>query len=294
MKYEFIKAHRSAFSIVKMCRVLGVSKSGYYKQFKKPRSQRDKDNDMLLGKIKYIFDDNKGRYGSPRIKKQLDKDGEACGKNRVARLMRKNNIKAKRVKKFKMTTDSKHNHPVAPNLLKQDFTATAINEKWVSDITYIYTQEGWLYLAVILDLCSRKVVGWSMGDRITKGLTIKALRQAMSRRGIRAGLILHSDRGSQYACTDYVYLVELNDFIQSMSGKGNCYDNAVMESFFKTLKIEEIYWETYLTRDDARKSIFEYIETYYNTKRMHSALDYMSPEEFEQSRFSDVSQVSLN
>jgi transposase InsO family protein len=266
-----------------MCQVLEVSKSGYYKQFKKPENKRDKDNDALLNKIQNIFDGNKGRYGSPRVKEQLDKDGIACGKNRVARLMRKNNIKAKRIKKFRVTTDSKHSHPVAPNLLKQDFSATAINEKWVSDITYIYTHEGWLYLAVVLDLCSRKVVGWSMGDRITKDLTVKALRQAMSRRGIRAGLILHSDRGVQYACHDYVHLVKSNKFIQSMSGKGNCYDNAVMESFFKTLKIEEVYWERYLTRDDARKSVFEYIETYYNTKRMHSALGYMSPDEFEHS-----------
>jgi len=283
MKNKFIKANCSAFSIVKMCQVLGISTSGYYKQFKKPKSQRDKDNEMLLNRIKGIFDDNKGRYGSPRVKKQLDKDGVICGRSRIARLMRKNNIKAKRAKKFKVTTDSKHNHPVADNLLRQDFSAAVINEKWVSDITYIYTQEGWLYLAVILDLCSRRVVGWSMGDRITKGLTIQALRQAMSRRGIKAGLVLHSDRGSQYACNDYVHLVKSNNFIQSMSGKGNCYDNAVMESFFKTLKIEEVYWQRYLTRDQARKSIFEYIETYYNTKRMHSALDYMSPNEFEQS-----------
>ena len=283
MKYKIIKANCSAFSIQKMCQMLQVSKSGYYKQFKEPQNQRKKDNEMLLNKIKNIFDNNKGRYGSPRVKKQLDKDGIACGKNRVARLMTMNNIKAKRMKKFKVTTDSKHNHPVAPNLLKQDFNATEINQKYVSDITYIYTQEGWLYLAVVLDLCSRKVVGWSMGDRITKDLTIKALRQAMSRRGIRAGLILHSDRGSQYACHDYVHLIKSNNFIQSMSGKGNCYDNAVIESFFKTLKVEEIYWNRYLTRDDARKSVFEYIETYYNTKRMHSALDYMSPVEFEHS-----------
>ena len=274
--------------------MLGVSKSGYYKQFKKSQNQRDKDNEMLLNKIKNIFDGNKGRYGSPRIKKQLNKNGITCGKNRVSRLMSKNNIKAKRTKKFKVTTDSKHNYPVAPNLLRQDFTATTINEKWVKDITYIYTQEGWLYLAVVLDLCSRKVVGWSMGDRITKDLVIKALRQAIKRRGIKAGLILHSDRGVQYACHDYVCLVKENNFIQSMSGKGNCYDNAVMESFFKTLKIEEVYWETYLTRNEARKSIFEYIETYYNTKRMHSSLDYMSPEEFEQSKFTNAIQAVLN
>ena len=284
MKYKFIKATCSAFSIKEMCQTLEVSKSGYYKYANKPKSKRDCDNDMLLNRIKDIYKDNKGRYGSPRIKAQLNKDKMPCGKNRVARIMSSNGIKAKTRKKFRVTTDSKHNYPVAQNLLKQDFTATEINQKCVSDITYIYTQEGWLYLAVILDLCSRKVVGWSMGDRINKDLTIKALRQAMSRRGIRAGLILHSDRGSQYACHDYVHLIQASQFIQSMSGKGNCYDNAVMESFFKTLKMELVYWGNYLTRDEARKSIFEYIECYYNTKRMHSALNYMSPQEFENAK----------
>ncbi len=284
MKYAFIKANRSAFSIQKMCQVLEVSKSGYYKHQTNPGSQRDKDNNMLLNRIQNIHKDNKGRYGSPRIKEQLDKEKVTCGKNRVARLMSKNNIKAKNRRKYKNTTDSNHNHPVANNLLKQDFTATGPNQKWVSDITYIYTQEGWLYLAVVLDLFSRKVVGWSMGDRINKDLTINALRQAMNRRGINAGLILHSDRGSQYACYDYIHLVKENRFVQSMSGKGNCYDNAVMESFFKTLKIEEVYWEIYLTRDAARKSIFEYIECYYNGKRMHSSLGYMSPQEFENAK----------
>lgn len=264
-----------------MCRVLEVSKSGYYKYQDKAPNQRDRDNEMILNRIKDIYKDNKGRYGSPRIKEQLDKDKIACGKHRVARLMSKNNIKAKTRRKFKVTTDSKHKYPVAANLLKREFNAAEINQKWVSDITYIYTQEGWVYLAVILDLCSRRVVGWSMGDRITKDLTIKALRQAMSRRGIRAGLLLHSDRGSQYACHDYVHLIKECRFIQSMSGKGDCYDNAVIESFFKTLKIELVYWEQYVTRDQARKSIFEYIECYYNIKRMHSSLDYMSPQEFE-------------
>ncbi len=249
MKYEFIKANRSAFSIQKMCHVLEVSKSGYYKYQTKPESQRDKDDNILLNRIQDIYKDNNGRYGSPRIKKQLSKEQIVCSKNRVARLMSKNNIKAKARRKFKFTTDSNHNHAVAENVLKQEFTATEINQKWVSDITYIYTQEGWLYLAVILDLCSRKVVGWSMGDRINKELTINALLQAMCRRRIINGIILHSDRGVQYACNDYVHLVKENKFIQSMSGKGNCYDNAVMESFFKTLKIEEVYWQQYLTRE---------------------------------------------
>jgi transposase InsO family protein len=267
--------------MVKMCRIIGISRSGYYKWDKEVLSQRDKDNDMLLNRIKNIYDENKGNYGSLRVKKQLDRDGFKCGKNRVARLMSRNNIKARTRKKFKRTTDSKHKYPVADNLLKQEFKATSVNQKWVSDITYIYTQEGWLYLSGVMDLCSRKIIGWSMGERITKELTMNALRQAMSRRGITEGVLLHSDRGSQYASYDYTDLLKKNDFIQSMSGKGNCYDNAVMESFFKTLKMELVYWEQYATRDAARKSIFEYIETYYNTKRMHSSLNYMSPQEFE-------------
>lgn len=292
MKYEFIKANRSAFSIQKMCLVLGVSKSGYYKHIIRPVSQRDKENQMLLNRINDIFKDNKGRYGSPRIKKQLDKENLIYSKNRISRLMSQNGIKAKAKRKFKVTTDSQHRHAVAENVLRQDFSASEINQKWVSDITYIYTQEGWLYLSVILDLCSRKVVGWSMGERLDKELTINALLQAMCRRRIKDGIILHSDRGVQYACHDYVHLIKENKFIQSMSGKGNCYDNAVMESFFKTLKIEEVYWQRYLTRDEARKSIFEYIECYYNTKRMHSSLGYMSPQEFENAKI--LSLVSVH
>lgn len=284
MIYEFIKANRSAFSIKKMCQFLEVSKSGYYKHVVRPVSQRDKDNGVLLDRIKHIYKDNKGRYGSPRIKKQLDKENLICSKNRISRLMNQNGIKARAKRKFKVTTDAQHRHAVAENVLRQDFSANGINQKWVSDITYIYTQEGWLYLSVILDLYSRKVVGWAMGDRINKDLVIKALLQAMCNRRITDGVILHSDRGVQYACHDYVHLIKENKFIQSMSGKGNCYDNAVMESFFKTLKIEEVYWQRYLTRDEARKSIFEYIECYYNTKRMHSFLGYMSPQEFEDAR----------
>lgn len=170
---------------------------------------------------------------------------------------------------------------MAPNLLNQNFNACELNQVWVSDITYIYTREGWLYLSGILDLCSKKIVGWSMGERLTQELVIKALRQAILRRNPKDGIILHSDRGSQYASHDYVRLLTENNFVQSMSGKGNCYDNAVMESFFKTLKAELVYWEKYETIDDAKKSIFEYIEVYYNRKRMHSSIGYMNPEEFE-------------
>lgn len=283
MKCQFIQAHRSEFSVKKMCQILEVSRSGYYNWKNKKQSNRDEENDMLLKKIKDIYDDNKGRYGSPRITKQLRKEGKRCGKNRIAGLMQKNNIRAKTKKKFKITTNSKHNYPAAPNVLKQDFTATAINKKWVSDITYIYTKEGWLYLAGILDLCSKKVVGWSFSNRLTRDLSIKALKQALRGRNIAGDLILHSDRGIQYSCHDYTDLVNDNRFIQSMSGKGNCYDNAAMESFFKTLKSELVHWERYATRDEAKKSIFEFIEVYYNRKRMHSSIGYMSPVEFESS-----------
>ena len=283
MKYQFMEENRSTFPIEKMCQIFKISRSGYYKWENKKPGNINKENDMLLKKIQIIYDDNKGCYGSPRITKQLNKDGIKCGENRIAKIMRKNNVKAKTKKRFKITTNSKHNYPVAPNLLKRNFSASEINQKWVGDITYIYTKEGWLYLSAILDLCSRKIVGWSMSDRITKALTMKTLKNAIARRSIADEIILHSDRGSQYACHDFKNLLAENNFIQSMSGKGNCYDNAVMESFFKTLKSDLVYWEKYLTRDEAKKSIFEYIEVYYNQKRMHSSIGYMSPAEFESS-----------
>ncbi len=283
MKNQFIEINRSEFSVKKMCQILKVSRSGYYKKENKEPSSRDKENDMLLNKIKDIYDENKGRYGSPRITKQLRKEGKTCGKNRIARIMRRNNIRAKTKRKFKITTNSKHNYPAAANLLRQDFTSTTINQKWVSDITYIYTKGGWLYLAGIMDLCSKKIVGWSFSDRLTRDLSIKALEQALKGRNVEGELILHSDRGIQYSCHDYVGLVRGNRLVQSMSGKGNCFDNAAMESFFKTLKTELIHWERYATRDEAKKSIFEYIEVYYNRKRMHSSIGYMSPVEFESS-----------
>jgi len=283
MKYQFMKIHRSEFSVKKMSQILKISKSGYYKWGNKKLSKREKENDMLLNQIKDIYADNKGRYGSPRITKELRKTGKRYGKNRITMLMRKNNIMAKTKRKFKITTNSKHNYPAAPNILKQDFTAAGINQKWVSDITYIYTKEGWLYLAGILDLCSKKIVGWSMGCRLTRDLSIKALEQALKRRNIDGDLILHSDRGIQYSCHDYTDLIADNCLVQSMSGKGNCYDNAAMESFFKTLKTELVHWERYATRDEAKKSVFEYIEVYYNRKRMHSSIGYMNPVEFENS-----------
>ena len=220
-------------------------------------------------------------YGSPRITEDLRAKGTMCGKNRVARLMNIHGIIGKAKKKFKATTNSKHNLPIAENLLNQNFEAEKPNTVWISDITYVPTLEGWLYLVVILDLFSRQVVGWAMSDRLTSGFVIKALYQAIGRRRLASGCIFHSDRGVQYASTDFRDVLKAFGFIQSMSRKGNCYDNAVAESFFHTLKTEHVYDYRYELRAEARQSIFEYIEMFYNRQRRHSALGYRSPLSFE-------------
>ncbi len=282
MKYQFIENHRSAFAVEKMCRALKISKSGYYAWRDRPKSNRDLANEKLDHHIRIIYEKNKGRCGSPRITEALNNQEIACSKNRVAVRMRKNGIKAKTKKRFKVTTHSKHNHPIAANLLNQDFTAQRPNQVWSSDITYLWTREGWLYLAVILDLFSRRIVGWSMSHRLGQELVLNAFQQALWRRRPRSGVIFHSDQGVQYACTAFRNLLKEHKFIQSMSGKGNCYDNAVAESFFHTLKTELVYFETYHTREEARNSVFEYIEMYYNRFRMHSTLCYCSPVQFEQ------------
>ncbi len=282
MKYIFIENHRSSFAVEKMCRALKISKSGYYAWRDKPKSMRDLANDKLDHHIRTIYEQNKGRCGSPRITEALNEQGIACSKNRIADRMRKNDIKAKTKKRFKVTTNSKHNHPIATNLLNQDFTAQHPNQIWASDITYIWTREGWLYLAVILDLFSRRIVGWAMSNRLGQELVLNAFQQALWRRRPGHGIIFHSDQGVQYACTAFRNLLKEYKFIQSMSGRGNCYDNAVVESFFHTLKTELVYFETYHTREEARSSIFEYIELYYNKIRLHSTLKYCSPVKFEQ------------
>jgi transposase InsO family protein len=231
--------------------------------------------------IKESHKDSRGTYGSPRITKDLQAMGTQCSENRVARLMKNNGIVGKAKKKFKATTNSKHNLAVAENLLKQNFAAQNPNTIWVSDITYIWTLEGWLYLAVILDLYSRQVVGWAMSDRLTSDFVIKALYQAIGRRNPGSCCIFHSDRGVQYASADFRDVLNSHGFIQSMSRKGNCYDNAVAESFFHTLKTEHVYDYRYDTRAEARQSIFDYIEIFYNRQRRHSALGYRSPISFE-------------
>lgn len=281
MKYWFIDQHHSSHGVQKMCRVLGVSRSGYYGWKKQPQSKRQKENEKLLVYIKESHKISKETYGSPRIAEDLWARGIVCGENRVARIMKENGIMAKTKRKFKATTNSRHRLPVAENLLNQNFTADGPNKVWVSDITYIPTMEGWLYLAVILDVFSRQVVGWSMGKRLTADFVIKALYQAIGRRKPEAGCIMHSDQGVQYASVDFLKVLKAYGFIQSMSRKGNCYDNAVAESFFHTLKTEHVYFERYRTRAEARQSIFEYIEMFYNRQRRHSALGYRSPVFFE-------------
>jgi putative transposase len=258
-----------------------VSVSSYYAWRKRPESERKEENQQIVEKIKDIHQQSRQTYGSPRMYVELKKQNISCSENRVARLMKLHQIAAKRKRRFVVTTDSKHDLPVAENILNQDFQATKSNEKWVTDITYIWTKEGWLYLAVVLDLFSRKIVGWAMDANMERWLVINALKMALQSRHPPKGLLHHSDRGSQYASNDYQQVLNDNNICCSMSRKGNCYDNAVMESFFATLKQELVYHHLYRDRKEAKQEIFEYIQVWYNRKRSHSSLGYLSPEEFE-------------
>lgn len=264
-----------------MVTVLGVSRSGYYQWRKRPQSERQKANDRLLSEIQRVYEQTNGVYGSPRITRELKANGLQCSENRVARLMQQNGIQAKTKRKFKATTNSKHQLPVAENLVKQNFTASEPDELWTSDITYVWTEEGWLYLAVVLDVCTRTIVGWATSPRITQDLVLRAVKQALCQRNRKPGLIFHSDRGSQYASERVKELIAKHQITQSMSGKGNCYDNAITEAFFKTLKAEHVYFEKYINRQQAHSSLFRYIEMFYNRKRRHSAINYMAPVEYE-------------
>jgi transposase InsO family protein len=281
MKYAMIKAHENQFPINLMCRMVAVSRSGYYDWRDRPVSDRGQANQSLASEIKRIFDDEKGRPGSPRITRRLQEEGKSVGRHRVARIMRSHGWRAKAAKKYKATTNSNHSLPVAPNLLKQNFTADAPDQKWVSDITYIWTDEGWLYLAVVLELYSRRVIGWAINDRMTAALMCEALMMALWRHRMPKGVIVHSDRGSQYCSAAYQTLFSKHQLICSMSKKGDCYDNAAMESWNHSFKVEAIHGKRFLTRSAAKYQVFEYIEVYYNRKRLHSTLGYVSPEAFE-------------
>lgn len=260
-----------------MCRALVVSRSGYYAWRGRPESRRSRENRCLLVEIKAAYEEYRQAYGSPRITAVLRARGIRCSENRVARLMRQHSLQAKRQKIFKVTTNSKHKLPVAPNLLDRNFEAEAPDQVWIADITYIPTEEGWLYLAVVMDLYSRRVVGWALRKRMTQRLAVDALMMALLQRRPGPGLIVHSDRGSQYASGGYRKLLKIRRFVQSMCRKGDCWDNAPVESFFATLKLELIYHRRYGSRQEAKSDIFEWIAVFYNQKRMHSKLDYQSP-----------------
>ena len=267
-----------------MCTTLEVSRSGFYAWLRRRESKRSRENRRLTKLIREEHKRSRETYGSPRIHAALKGRSETCGRNRVARLMRQAGICSKVKRKFRRTTNSKHGHPVAPNLLAQDFSTSRPNEVWVSDITYIWTDEGWLYLASTLDLFSRMIVGWSMNSIMPASLVEDALKMAIDRRSPPAGMIHHSDRGVQYAAHAFQGLLDRHGIVCSMSRKGNCYDNAVKESFFHTLKTELTDHEHYLTREQAKASVFEFIEVFYNRLRLHSTLGYVSPLEFEAQR----------
>jgi putative transposase len=276
-----IKKHTNDFSVRLMCKMLLVSPSGYYEWRDRAPSKRAQENAFFAAKIKAIFEDESSRAGAKRIAKRLKQEGTLVSRHRVARIMRLHGWRAKAARKFKATTNSNHKLPVAPNLLQQNFSAGKPNEKWVSDITYVWTEEGWLYLAVVMDLYSRMVVGWAMSERMTSKLVMDALQMAIWRRKKPHGVIIHSDRGSQFCSHDYQQLLADNGFICSMSKRGDCYDNASMESWNHSFKVEAIHGERFSTRTHAKNHVFEYIDIYYNRKRLHSRLGYLSPVYFE-------------
>jgi len=281
MKYRFIQEHAEHCRVQLMCAALGVSRSGYYAWRRRQPSARELANRQLLAAIRAVFGASRQVYGYRRVYKALVAKQVACSRNRVARLMRQAGLQAKRYRRYRITTQSRHRRPVAPNYLARRFTAPAPNQKWVSDITYVRTHQGWLYLAVVLDLFSRYVVGWAMEPYLNDRLTLKALQMAFSRRRPPEGLLHHSDRGSQYASREYRALLLDHHALVSMSRAGNVYDNAPMESFFATLKSELVHHRSYPGRQQAKADIFEYIEVFYNRQRLHSTLNYHSPAEYE-------------
>jgi putative transposase len=282
LRFAFIQNHRQEFPVKIMCDVLEVSRSGYYAWLNRVPSAQALHREELTEQIIAIHKQSRACYGSPRIYQELKGRGVACSENTIAKLMKKRGIRSKRQRRFVVrTTNSNHAHPVFENRLARQFQQTLPNQAWAADITYIPTSEGWLYLAAVIDLCSRKVIGWATADHLQAELVCKALEMALGQRDITEELLHHSDRGVQYACDAYQQLLAQHNIACSMSRTGNCYDNAVMESFFSTLKCELVHHEDYPTRSAARQSLFEYIEVFYNRQRRHSTLNYKNPTEFE-------------
>ena len=281
MKYDFMNNNNSKHCIRKMAEILEVSRSGYYAWKTRSQSKRSITNETLVKNIKGVFKKSRKRYGSPRVHAELCSEGVYCNLKTVAKIMNHHGLIAQGRKKYRPTTNSRHNHPIAPNHLDRKFSVSSPNKVWVSDITYISTEEGWQYLCVIIDLFNREIVGWALDYRMKQELVITAIHMAIQKKRSASGLIFHSDRGSQYAAKKVSALLKQNGFIQSMSRKGNCWDNACAESFFHSLKIEEVYTQKYRTRAESRTAIFEYIEIFYNRIRRHSYLGYKSPVQFE-------------
>ena len=281
MKFAFIAAEKAQHPVAVLCSVLGVSSSGFYAWRKRPPSERAKGDARLAVEVRLAHKRGRGTYGSPRVHRELKAHGHRVGKKRVERLMRQEGIQGQQKRRLRRTTDSNHTQPVAANVLARNFHAQAPNTAWVTDVTYVWTGEGWLYLAALLDLFSRRVVGWAASETNDRALALDALRRALSARRPAAGLLHHSDRGSPYASDDYQAALSERGLIASMSRKGDCWDNAVAESFFATLRAELLDHEHYATRRAAVASIGDYIENFYNVERLHSHLDYVSPIEFE-------------
>lgn len=281
MKYMFIEQYRSQYRVERMCHALDVSRSGYYAWKARAKSKREFENETLLKEIKVIHKQSRLNYGSPRITEELNDGGYQCSENRVARLMRNHGIKAKTKRKFRRSGSTVFLSTYAQNILNRQFDVAEINKVWVTDLTYIWTREGGLYLAVILDLYSRRIIGWAADKQQSSLLAQKALQRAIDKRNPEKGLIVHSDRGSQFACYAYQQFLSQYGFIASMNRQGNCWDNAVVESFFHTLKMEHVYWCHYQSRSEAKASLFDYIELFYNSCRRHSYLGYKNPAEYE-------------
>ena len=281
MKYRFVERYKKAWPVRLMCKVLRISASAYYAWRKRPEPAHKRENEALIPRVREIHVQMRESYGTRRMADELCKRGVDCGRDRARTLMRLADVRVRQKKKFRVTTDSNHNFPVAPNLLDRQFDVSEPNRVWVSDITYIWTVTGWLYLATVMDLFSRRIVGWSMDTSMSRKLVMDALLMAIWRRKAGKGLIHHSDRGSQYCSDDYQKLLKQHGMVCSMSRKGNCWDNAVMERFFHSLKSEQIYFTRYQTPEKAKKDIVDYIEMFYNSRRAHSYLGYLSPNEYE-------------
>ena len=280
MRYRFVRDHAGVYPVTLLCHTLRVTRSGYYAWRHRPESAHAREDRRLLTAITELHTASRRTYGSPRMHAALRQQGESCGRHRIARLMRAHGIAAVHARRYRVTTDSRHRRPVADNLLARQ-AVSAPDQVWASDITYVPTREGWLYLAAVMDLYSRRIVGWSMDTTLNRALPLAALTAALRRRQPAPGLIHHSDRGSQYASDDYQQLLHRNGLLPSMSRAGNCWDNATMESFFHSLKVEWLHRTTFHTRAEARQTIFPYLEVWYNRHRLHSALGYRSPEAYE-------------